>query len=241
MTTPQVTVGLDISTSSVKAIAADHDGKVVAAGPRRASRTVHMPLPRSSPHERDRGGGRPDPRSVERRARRISTCSGSRRPAMVPARWCSVSDHHGGGTPGLPSRPAFYYSKAHGRATSGGEGRRTRPRAASSSAFSAGPRLKPTPPASRRAGRRHAPRSPAKRCSTPRPRRRRSRCSTGRRATDRGCGQGAAARSSCPRLVPTGWEAGRIDGDGAPPRVRLASTPWRSSSSPAPTMTATSS
>ena len=68
---PEVTVGIDIGTSSVKAVAADGDGTVVAQA--RIPHDVQVPAPDSSTTPRSRG--RPDPSARLPRSA-TSTCAG---------------------------------------------------------------------------------------------------------------------------------------------------------------------
>ena len=131
--------------------------------------------------------------------------------AMVPSLGAVDTD-------GIPITPGLLYGDERG-AGRRQRARRRQPRrergASSASCGGARPR-RPTLPAIGPRKRSRTTRSAARACSTLRPQPRRIRSSTGPAGTAAIAADAGARVEQFPRLVPTGWEAGRIDGDGPP-------------------------
>ena len=227
----EVTVGIDIGTSSVKAIAADGDGNVVARAARPA-RGAHARARALRARRDGRLARRPAPGAGG--ARRPRRARRQRRRHGAVARPRSTRS-------GTPLAPGLLYGDERGRT---GVGRRRAPttRRVGSSATCAGCATRcPTPTASGPRSRSPTTRSRVRRCSTRPPRRSRTRCSTASAGTPRWPASSASRAEQLPRLVPTGWEGGRRSTATAPRWRRGASTRWPSSSSPGPTSPATCS
>ena len=206
----EVTVGIDIGTSSVKAVAADGDGNVVARA--RIPHSFRVPTPTRFEHDADArlargpatGAGRPRRRRSRRSERRRdgAVAHGSRRRRVGPS------------TPGL------LYGDDRGR--HGSRPAATRPRAASCWRSCAGPRRRrPTHGATGRRRRWRTTRSAASPSSTRPP------PPTAYPLFDwTGWDEALAAEvgvttEQLPKLAPTGSRAAGVGGDGAALGARL--------------------
>ena len=105
MSRPEVTVGLDIGTSSVKAIAADHDGNVVATA--RVPHTVGVPSPQRFEHDAEVAWRR-GPREALAVVSTDLDVLGVSVAAMVPSLTAVDAD-------GVPLVPGLLYGDERGR------------------------------------------------------------------------------------------------------------------------------
>jgi xylulokinase len=104
---PEVTVGLDIGTSSVKAIAADGDGRVVASA--RVPHEVRVPSPERFEHDAD-AAWRRGPREALAAVSKDVDVRGVSVAAMVPSLTAVGAD-------GVPVLPGLLYGDERGRAS----------------------------------------------------------------------------------------------------------------------------
>jgi xylulokinase len=112
MSTPEVTVGLDIGTSSVKAIAADGDGRVVASA--RVPHEVRVPTPDRFEHDAE-AAWRRGPREALAAVSAGVDVRGVSVAAMVPSLTAVDAD-------GIPVLPGLLYGDERGRAVEGESG-----------------------------------------------------------------------------------------------------------------------
>ena len=111
MSKPEVTVGIDIGTSSVKALAADADGNVVALA--RISHEIDIPAPDRLQHDADAAWRRGPPAALAALALDAPPIAVSVS-AMVPSLTAVDAD-------GVPISPGLLYGDSRGRsATSSG-------------------------------------------------------------------------------------------------------------------------
>lgn len=208
MSRTEVTVGLDIGTSSVKAVAADHDGNVVATA--RVPHDVGVPSPGRFEHDAEVAWRR-GPREAYAVVSTDLEVQGVSVAAMVPSLGAVDAD-------GVPVTPGLLYGDERGRAGGGRE-------RADGSPAESGELL-----GFLRWCAAEAPDAagywPAQAVAN------HALCGEGVLDTataasthplfdwtgwDPEVAAAAGARvEQFPRLVPTGWEAGRIDGDGPP-------------------------
>jgi xylulokinase len=106
---PEVTVGIDIGTSSVKAVAADGDGIVVATA--RVPHEVRVPMPGRFEHDAD-AAWRRGPRAALAEVAKDLNVRGVSVAAMVPS-LTAVGDD------GVPVLPGLLYGDERGRAGRG--------------------------------------------------------------------------------------------------------------------------
>src|SRR5688572_18064543 len=111
---PEVTVGVDIGTSSVKAIAADHDGNVVARV--RVPHEVRVPAPGRFEHDAEVAWRR-GPREALAAVSTDLDVRGVSVAAMVPSLTAVDGD-------GIPLLPGLLYGDERGREEGGGESRK---------------------------------------------------------------------------------------------------------------------
>jgi xylulokinase len=202
----EVTVGLDIGTSSVKAVAADRDGALVATA--RVPHEVRVPTPGSFEHDAD-AAWRRGPRAALAEVAKDLDVRGVSVAAMVPSLTAVGAD-------GVPLLPGLLYGDERGRGGGGEE---------AGSPAESGELL-----GFLRWAAAHAPDAagfwPAQAVAN------HALCGEG--VLDTSTASTAyplfdlkgwdpavakdvgAVTEQLPRLVPTAWEAGRIDGDGAP-------------------------
>lgn len=205
----EVTVGIDIGTTSVKAIAADGDGVVVARA--RVPHRLLVPAPNRFEHDADEAWRRGPRAALEALAVDANEMRGVSVAAMVPSLTAVDGE-------GVPVTPGLLYGDERGRAAEGEE-RGPIPEAGEALAFL-------------RWARRAAPDAagfwPAQAVA--------NRALGGAAVLDTTTaattaplfdwGSGAWSErvasdsgvtvGQLPRLVPTGFEAGRVDGDGPP-------------------------
>ncbi len=208
MSRTEVTVGLDIGTSSVKAVAADHDGNVVATA--RVPHDVGVPSPGRFQHDAEVAWRR-GPREAYAAVSTDLDVLGVSVAAMVPSLGAVDSE-------GIPITPGLLYGDERGRAGGGRE-------RADGSPAESGELL-----GFLRWCAAEAPDAagywPAQAVAN------HALCGEGVLDTSTAAstfplfdwtgwdpevaGDAGARVEQFPRLVPTGWEAGRIDGDGPP-------------------------
>ena len=111
MSRPEVTVGVDIGTSSVKAIAADADGNVVASA--RVPHDVHVPSPGRFEHDAEVAWRR-GPREALAAVATDVDVRGVSVAAMVPSLTAVDVD-------GVPLVSGMLYGDERGRESGGGE------------------------------------------------------------------------------------------------------------------------
>ena len=202
----EITVGIDIGTSSVKAIAADADGNVVASS--RIPHEIQIPAADRFQHDAARRVARRPAHRARRAASWTRRRSGVSVSAMVPSLTAVDARRRS-----PDSRPALRRRAGPVRARVAP----TRWRAGSCSSSCAGPGRGPG--RDRRSGPRRLSRTTrcaVKRSSTRPPRPPRSRSSTGRAGIPEVAASLGITVEQLPRLVPTAWECGRVGGADGP-------------------------
>ncbi len=212
MSPTRVTVGLDIGTSSVKAVAADDDGNVVASA--RVPHEVRVPAPQRFEHDADVAWRR-GPREALAAVARDLDVRGVSVAAMVPSLTAVDGD-------GVPLVPGLLYGDERGRTTDDG--------VAEQSGEAGSPAESGELLGFLRWCLREAPEAagvwPAQATA--------NHALSGEAVLDTSTAATAyplfdwtgwdpevaasvgARPDQLPRLVPTGWEAARVDGDGPP-------------------------
>jgi xylulokinase len=203
---PEVTVGLDIGTSSVKAIAADHDGNVVATA--RVPHAVGVPSPGRFEHDAEVAWRR-GPREALAVVSTDLDVQGVSVAAMVPSLTAVDAD-------GVPLVPGLLYGDERGR--SDDDGNAGNPAESGELLGFLDWCAREAPDASgfwpAQAVANHALSGEAVLDTTT--------ASTAFPLFDwvqwdaEVAGRHDVSVEQLPRLVPTAWEAGRIDGDGPP-------------------------